>query len=50
MEDFPIVPPLIVKDTPEPRRLTTLSQARAYFERFHCICEFSGMARHNLLG
>jgi hypothetical protein len=32
MEDFPIVPPLVIKDTPKPRRLTTLSQARAYVD------------------
>jgi hypothetical protein len=30
MDDFPIVPPLIVKDTPKPRRLTTLKEARDY--------------------
>jgi hypothetical protein len=28
MHKFPIVPPLIVKDTPKPRRLTTLEEAR----------------------
>jgi hypothetical protein len=28
MDEFPIVPPLIVKDTPKPRRLTTLKAAR----------------------
>jgi hypothetical protein len=28
--DFPIVPPLIVKDTPKLRRLTTLDEAREY--------------------
>ena len=32
MEDFPINPPLVVKDTPKPRRIATLSQARAYVE------------------
>ena len=32
MEDFPIVPPIVVKDTPKPRRLATLSQARAYVD------------------
>lgn len=30
MDDFPIVPPIIVKDTPQPRRLKTLRDARAY--------------------
>ena len=30
MDDFPIAPPLIIKDTPKPRRLTTLKQARDY--------------------
>lgn len=30
MDDFPIVPPLVVKDSPKPRRLTTLAQARDY--------------------
>jgi hypothetical protein len=32
MDDFPIVPSLIVKDTPKPRRLTTLKQAREYLD------------------
>ena len=32
MQDFPIVPPIVVKDTPKPRRLTSLSQARAYVD------------------
>jgi hypothetical protein len=32
MDDFPIAPPLVIKDTPKPRRLTLLSQARAYVE------------------
>ncbi len=30
VDDFQIEPPLVVKDTPKPRRLTTLAQARAY--------------------
>jgi hypothetical protein len=30
MDDFPIVPPLVVKDAPKPRRLDTLRQARDY--------------------
>jgi hypothetical protein len=32
MDDFPIAPPLIVKDTPKPRRLKTLKQAREYLD------------------
>jgi hypothetical protein len=32
MDDFPIVPSLVVKDTPKPRRLTTLKQAREYVD------------------
>jgi hypothetical protein len=32
MDKFPIVPPLIVKDTPKPRRLTTLEEARDYVD------------------
>jgi hypothetical protein len=32
MDDFPIAPALIVKDTPKPRRLTTLKQAREYLD------------------
>jgi hypothetical protein len=32
MEDFPIVPPLIIKDTPKPRHVKTLSEARAYVD------------------
>ena len=30
MDDFPIVPPIVVKDTPKPRRLTTLKEAHNY--------------------
>jgi hypothetical protein len=30
MDDFPIALPLVVKDTPKPRRLATLKEARAY--------------------
>jgi hypothetical protein len=30
MDDFPIVPPILIKDMPKPRRLTTLEQARDY--------------------
>ena len=32
MQDFPVVPPIVVKDTPKPRRLTSLSLARAYVD------------------
>ena len=32
MTDFPIAPPLVIKDTPKPRRLTKLSEARAYVD------------------
>ena len=32
MDDFPIAPPLVIKDTPKPRRLTKLSEARAYVD------------------
>ncbi|HTE75397.1 MAG TPA: hypothetical protein VK653_01505 [Xanthobacteraceae bacterium] len=32
MQDFPIVPPIVIKDTPKPQRLTTLAQARAYVD------------------
>jgi len=30
MDDFPIVPPFIVKDTPKPLRLATLKEAHDY--------------------
>ena len=30
MDDFPAVPPILIKDTPKPRRLTTLKEARDY--------------------
>ena len=30
MDDFPIVPAIVVRDTPKPQRLTTLQQARDY--------------------
>ncbi|MGO9698456.1 MAG: hypothetical protein ACLPX7_04240 [Xanthobacteraceae bacterium] len=30
MENFPIVPPIVVKDTPKPRRLSTLKDAHDY--------------------
>jgi hypothetical protein len=32
MDDFRIDPPLIVKDTPRPRRLNSLAEARAFVE------------------
>ena len=32
MDDFPIAPPIVVKDAPKPRRLTTLAQARAFVD------------------
>jgi hypothetical protein len=32
MDDFPIVPPIVIKDTPKPQRLTTLKQARDYVD------------------
>jgi len=32
MDDFPITPPLVIKDTPKPRRLTKLAEARAYVD------------------
>ena len=32
MDDFTIAPPLVVKDTPKPRRLMTLKEARAYVD------------------
>jgi hypothetical protein len=32
MDDFPIIPPVIVKDTPRPRRLTALEEARDYVD------------------
>jgi hypothetical protein len=32
MDDFPIVPPLIIKDAPKPLRLTTIKEARGYVD------------------
>ncbi len=32
IDDFPIVPPLLIKDSPKPRRLATLKQARGYVD------------------
>ena len=30
MDDFPITPPILIKDTPGARRLTTIEEAREY--------------------
>ena len=30
MDDFPIVPPIVIRDTPKPRRLKTLKEAHDY--------------------
>jgi hypothetical protein len=30
--DFTIIPPIIVKDSPKPRRLTTIEEARDYVD------------------
>ena len=32
MDDCPIAPAITIKDTPKPRRLATLGEARAYVE------------------
>jgi hypothetical protein len=32
MDDFPIAPPIVIKDTPKPQRLTKLSEARVYVD------------------
>jgi hypothetical protein len=32
MDDFRIDPPLVVKDTPKPRRLASLAEARAFVD------------------
>jgi hypothetical protein len=32
MLDFPVAPPIVVKDTPHKRTLTSLNQARAYVD------------------
>jgi len=32
MQDFPIAPPITIKDEPKPRRLVTLADARAYVD------------------
>jgi len=33
MDDFPVVPPIVIKDTPHPRRLIKLAEARAYVDQ-----------------
>ncbi len=32
MDDFPVAPPIIVKDTPQPRWLMTVADARDYVD------------------
>jgi hypothetical protein len=32
MDDFPITPPILIRDAPKPRRLTTIKEARAYVD------------------
>jgi hypothetical protein len=32
MHDFPLDPPLLVKDTPKPRRLRSFAEARTYVD------------------
>jgi hypothetical protein len=32
MFDFPVAPPILVKDTPHPRKITTLVEARAFVD------------------
>jgi hypothetical protein len=32
MDDFPVAPPIVVKDTPKPRRLATLKDVRDYVD------------------
>jgi hypothetical protein len=32
MDDFRIDPPLVIKDTPKPRRLSSLAEARAFVD------------------
>jgi hypothetical protein len=32
MQDFPLASPLLVKDTPKPRRLRSFAEARAYVD------------------
>jgi hypothetical protein len=32
MDDFPVTPPIVVKDTPKPRRIATMREARNYVD------------------
>jgi hypothetical protein len=32
MDDFPVTPPILVKDTPKARRITTMREARDYVD------------------
>jgi hypothetical protein len=32
LDDFPVAPPLVIKDSPKPRHLTKLGEARAYVD------------------
>lgn len=32
MLDFPVAPPIVVKDTPHNRKITTLNEARAFVD------------------
>jgi hypothetical protein len=32
MADFPIAPPIVVKDTPKPRRIHSIAEARAFVD------------------
>jgi hypothetical protein len=32
MDDFPIIPPIMIKNTPKPRRLTTIQETRDYVD------------------
>jgi hypothetical protein len=32
MDDFPVTPPIVVKDTPKPRRIATMREARDYVD------------------
>ena len=32
MDDFPITPPIVVRETPKPRRLKTIKDARDYID------------------
>ena len=33
MKNFPVVPPILAKDTPKPRRLNTVEEARDYVSK-----------------